>query len=75
MILVDDTHAVMLQEDYDGLFKYGASVPTGQTIGKRWLTGKDYCMMGEYEKDPNSDTHIIIRYRVILMIFGGGEGC
>jgi hypothetical protein len=35
-ILVDDTHAIMSQRDFDALHEYSCSTPTGVYPGKMW---------------------------------------
>jgi hypothetical protein len=59
-MLVDETHAVMTQREFDGLLEYSCSVPTGQSIGKRWKVDRWFgsklkngprWWMGEYSRD------------------------
>lgn len=35
-ILIDDTHAVMLESDWNRLNEYSMSIPTGVYAGKMW---------------------------------------
>lgn len=35
-ILIDDTHALMTQEDFEKLADYSATIPTGVYEGKMW---------------------------------------
>jgi hypothetical protein len=74
-ILIDDTHAVMTQSDWNLLPKYNTSKPTGVYPGKMW--GRDekdgipggvnvyLCWYGEVPNNPNLCSN---NYRHVLII-------
>ena len=62
------------QKEFDELLDYSCSVPTGQTIGKRWRCRNDYYdasrgwLMGEYIPDPNDEPGwVAIKWRKIVI--------
>lgn len=71
MILVDDKTAVMEPRDFEDLFEYSTSIPTGTTIGKRWKARRiDGWVMGEYEELDQTEYpgEVLIRWRVLEVV-------
>ena len=75
MILADDKTAVMEQADFDALPEYSCSVPTGQTIGKRWKRARNTWngdagwLMGSYEERvPVHPDFILTMFREIVVV-------
>ena len=76
-ILIDDTHAVISQTDFDKLLEYSASVPSGTYAGKMWkrLDGSFskpkeectwmLCWYGHSEKGPD---YCSINFREALIV-------
>jgi hypothetical protein len=54
-ILIDDTHAIMSEKDFDQLKDYSMSIPTGVYDGKMWkrLAARGWllCWYGPSEKE------------------------
>jgi hypothetical protein len=79
-MLVDESHVVMTQREFDELLEYSCSVPTGQRIGKRWkidrwfgsrLKNGPRWWMGEYArdfKDERGRDMIEMVFREILIV-------
>jgi hypothetical protein len=72
-MLLDQTHAVMEQAEFDALDEYSCSEPTGVVIGKMWKRGEPYVgqrtnwFLGSYEANPADATTALVRYRRILI--------
>jgi len=74
MILVDKINAIMEQQTFECLPEYTLSLPTEQTIGKRWKCNRqekngNWCWwMGEYSEIHKKNNRIDIIWRRILII-------
>ena len=70
-ILIDDTHAVMSQDDFEKLLDYTASQPTGTYVGKMWRAqygkpGSRKWYLCWFGKDPDPK-FLSNNYREILI--------
>lgn len=71
MILHDDL-VMVTEREFRELPEYSCSLPTGQTIGKKWKRQKDYYdeskgwLMGEYIPDPDPEM-VGIRWRDLVL--------
>jgi hypothetical protein len=86
-ILIDDTHALMLQAEFERLAEYSATMPTGVYPGKMWkrhdgvydpvflaaggVPTWKLCWFGFSEKGPGFCS---IHHREILLVDGGPNG-
>lgn len=78
-MLLDDTHAVMTEQEFSDLLDYSCSLPTGQTIGKMWKRDDNayrpplgqwppYWWLGEYTGYSPDGGKVLIKWREILVI-------
>lgn len=78
-LLLDDTTAVVTPRQFADLGEYSCSLPTGQTIGKRWKRDESFnrpgpsgvgpWLLGEYaECDPPDPKRIRIIWRDLLVV-------
>jgi hypothetical protein len=68
-ILIDDTHAVLTQEQLNQLLDYSRSMPSGVYVGKMWKRFDSHMqcwLLCWYESSYRSD-HCSIQHRQILI--------
>ena len=69
VIVKDATHALMAQRTFDRLGEYSSSIPSGKIPGKHWkcLCSDGVWVVRWYEQDPDSDAHLLIPARLVLI--------
>lgn len=77
-MLVDATHVVMTAREFKDLGEYSCSIPTGQTIGKRWKCSDVYdprrdrakplkWIMREYANHADPELIAIINREILIV--------
>ena len=72
-IEVDDTHALMSEESFEGLKEYSISVPTGVYAGKMWRAQRynEWRLCWYEEIDLDNKEMCIVKSRIILIVREG----